>query len=164
MCEKQNFEESRTFIRPHLLKGKSSQDVRNHKAHRDSKDQLVRRRRSNTRGFLRKCQPPTCQGLPVATQTGAEGRSIGQEKDGKHREDTYGKHQADHHVGKTGAQGVKRRREVSSATCGGKKQWCLGSEEPIIPSHAWQNDVKGMVDNTWQISQLSHSVSRSFRA
>ena len=25
---------------------------------------------------------------------------------------------------------------------GGKRQWCLGSEEPIVPSHAWQNDGK----------------------
>ena len=47
----------------------------------------------------------------------------------------------------------------SSATCGGKRQWCLGSEEPIVPSHAWQNDVKASVDNTWQISPLCHMLS-----
>ena len=35
----------------------------------------MRRRRSNTRGFLRKCQRPACQRVLVATQTGAEGRS-----------------------------------------------------------------------------------------
>ena len=29
----------------------------------------------------------------------------------------------------------------SSATCGGKRLWCLRSEEHIIPSHAWQNEV-----------------------
>ena len=67
MCEKHNYEGSRTFIRPLLLKGHSSQAVRNHKAHCDSKEQMGRRSRSNTRGFLRKCQPPACQGFPVVT-------------------------------------------------------------------------------------------------
>ena len=67
MCEKQNYEGSRTFIRPLLLKGHSSQAVRTHKAHCGSKEQLRRRRRSNTHGFLRRCQPPACQGIPVAT-------------------------------------------------------------------------------------------------
>ena len=46
----------------------------------------------------------------------------------------------------------------SSATCGGKKQGCLGSEEPIVPSYVWQNDVKASVDNTWQISPLCHML------
>ena len=63
------------------------------------------------------------------------------------------KHQAGNRVGKTGARGGKRRRTVrSSATCGGKMQWCLGSEEPIVPPHAWQNDV------TWQISPFRHML------
>ena len=64
-----------------------------------------------------------------------------------------GKHQADYRVGKTGGRGGKRRKTVqSSATCGDRRQWCLGSEKPIVPSHAWQNNVKASVDNTWQIS------------
>ena len=42
----------------------------------------------------------------------------------------------------------------SSATCGGQRQWCLGSFEHIVPSHTWQNDVKASVNNAWQISPL----------
>ena len=37
-------------------------------------------------------------------------------------------------------------------------QRCLGSEEPIVPSHAWQNDVKASVNNTWQISPFCHML------
>ena len=61
---------------------------------------------------------------------------------------------------------MKERQFVrSSATCGGKRQWCLGSEEPIDPSHAWQNDVKASMDSSWQISPiLPHAVCRSCRA
>ena len=46
----------------------------------------------------------------------------------------------------------KKKTVQSSATCGGKRQWCLGSFERIVPSHAWQNDVKATVNNAWQIS------------
>ena len=130
MCQKPNYEGSRTVTRPHLLKGHSSQAVRNQKAHRDSKEQMGRRSRSNTRGFLRKCQPSACQGSPVRRlprgQTGAhEGNAVC-----------------------TVFRNVWRLKAM-----------CLGSEEPIIPSHAWQNDVKALVDNTWQISPLCHMLS-----
>ena len=45
----------------------------------DSKEQLKRRRRNNSRGFLHKCQPPACQGSPVAT-TDRSGRTQCQAK------------------------------------------------------------------------------------
>jgi len=41
---------------------------------------------------------------------------------------------------------------VDSMTRMKKSAWYLGSEEPVIPSYAWLNDVKSLVDNTWQIS------------
>ena len=87
--KKQNYEASRTFMCPFHLKGHSSQAVRHHKARCDSKEQMGRRGRSITRGFLRKCQPPACEGVPVATKD-KSGRT-------QHRED-YG-------VGKTGTRG-----------------------------------------------------------
>ena len=67
-----------------------------------------------------------------------------------------GKHQADNRVGKTGAPEGKTVQ--SSETCGAKMQWYLGSEEPIVPSHAWENDLKASVDNTWQISPFRHML------
>ena len=42
--------------------------------------------------------------------------------------------------------------------CGGKRQGCFGSEEPIVPSHTWQNDVEASVDNIWQISPFGHML------
>ena len=68
--------------------------------------------------------------------------AVSGQEDGKRRED-YRVGKQEHMKDKQFAQ--------SSATCGGKRQWCLGSEEPIIPSHAWQNDVKASVNNAWQI-------------
>ena len=113
------------------------------------------RRRSKTRGFLRKCQPSVCQGVPVATQTGAEGRSVRPKKKGNIKQTTAWAKQ----------EHMKEKQLLqSSATCGGKRQWCLGSEEPKIPSHAWQNDVKASVDNTWQSSIPPHAVSMGCRA
>ena len=66
VCEKQIYKGSRTFVSPHRLKRPSSQAVRSHQAHRGSKGQSRRRRRSNTHGFMHKCQPPACQGITVA--------------------------------------------------------------------------------------------------
>ena len=37
-------------------------------------------------------------------------------------------------------------------------EWCLGNEKLIVPSHAWQNDVKVSVNNTWQISPCRHML------
>ena len=78
-------EEKQDTIRPLLLKRNSSQAVRPHKAHRSSKERM--RRRSITRGFLRKCQPPACQGVPVAT-TDRSGRTQYQAKKTGHIEKT----------------------------------------------------------------------------
>ena len=50
----------------------------------------------------------------------------------------------------------EKKSSSVTATCVSKRQCCLGSEEPIDPSHAWQNDVKASVDNTWQISPFRH--------
>ena len=139
--EKQNYEESRTFVRPHLLKRNPSQAVRTHKAHRGSKNKNEKTKKK--------------QHARLPAQVPAS--SVSKNPGGNHRQERKdavsgqedGKHQADYRVGKTGARGVKRRRTVQSpATCGGKRQLCLGSEERFVASHAWQNDVKASVDNT----------------
>ena len=67
-CEKQNRRRKLDTISSHHLKRNSSQAARTHAAHRNSKGQMVKRRRSITRGFLPKCQPPACQRVPVATK------------------------------------------------------------------------------------------------
>ena len=54
---------------------------------------MRRQRRSNTRGFLRKCQPPACQGVPVATTDRNVKDAVPGPEDGKH--------QADYRVGDT---------------------------------------------------------------
>ena len=46
-----------------------------------------------------------------------------------------------------GTRRNKKKTVQSSATCGGKRQWCLGSFEHIVPSHAWQDDVEVSVNN-----------------
>ena len=67
-----------------------------------------------------------------------------------------GKHREDYRVGK---QELKERKTVQfSATSGGKRQWCLGGEEPIVQSYVWQNDVKASVNKNWQVSQLCHML------
>ena len=138
-------EEKLDTIHPHLLKRNSSQAVRPHKAHRNSKGQMVRRRRSITRGFLRKCQPPACQGNPVAI-TDRSGRTQCQAKKTGNIEKLPRR--------QTWAQQGKTAE--FSATFGGKRQWCLGSFEHIVPSHAWQNDIKASVNIAWQISPFCH--------
>ena len=42
--------------------------------------------------------------------------------------------------------------------CGGKRQKCLRSLEHVVPSHAWQNDVKASVNNAWQIWPFCHML------
>ena len=77
-----------------------------------------------------------------------------------------GKPQADYCVGKTGARGIKRRRTVqSSATCAGKRRWCLGSEEPhcSIMRLAKRREGPGG-QRLADFAILPHAVSRSFRA
>ena len=53
-----------------------------------------------------------------------------------------------------------REKEVqtvpSFASCGGKRQWCLGRSEHIVPVRLARNDVKASVNNTWQISPFCH--------
>ena len=114
---------------------------------------MRRQRRSNTRGFLHKCQPPACQGVPVATTDRSVKDAVPGPEDGKH--------QADYRQIRSTRS--KKRTEQFSATYGGKRQWSHGSEEPIVPSHAWQNDVKASVNRTWQMSPLCHMLLlRSF--
>ena len=124
--------------------GNSSQAVRTHKAQLSSKEQMGRRR-STTRGFLRKCQPPACQGKPGGNNRQERKDAVSGQQDGKHREDY-----------REGKHGHKRRTKKKNSAVlqkgGGKKQWCLGKSEHIVPSHAWQNDVKASVNNAWQIS------------
>ena len=101
--------------------------------------------------------------VPASSVSKSPGGNERQERKDAVTGQNDGKHQADNRVGKTGARGGKRRRTVqSSATCGGKRQWCLGSFEPIVPSHAWQNDVRASLDNTWQIPP--HAATSGFRA
>ena len=59
----------------------------------------------------------------------------------------------------------RKVRVRSSATCGGKRQWCLGSEEPIVPSHAWQKRREGLgKERLADLATLPHAGSRGFRA
>ena len=75
--------------------------------------------------------------------------AVSGQEDGKHRED--------YRVGKQ--KHLKEKTVQTSATCGGKRQWCLGSLEPIVSSYVWQHDVKASVNNTWQISPFCHMLS-----
>ena len=150
MCGKPKLRRKQDFIRPHLLKRNSSQAVRTHKAHRGSKNNGKTKKKQHAR------IPAQVPASSVTRNPGGNNRqewkdAVSGQKDGTH--------QADNRVCKTGARGGKRRTTVrSSAMCGGKRQWCLGSEEPIVPSHAWQNDVKASVGGTWQISPFRHML------
>ena len=77
-----------------------------------------------------------------------------------------GKHQADYRVGTTGATGVKRRRTVqTSVTCGDKRQWCLGSEDPFVTSHPWKKRREGLGgQHLADFAILPHAVCRCCRA
>ena len=60
------------------------------------------------------------------------------------------KHREDYREGKQKHMKEKQCRLPQRTVA--KRQWCLGSLEPIVPSYVWQNDVKDSVNNTWQIS------------
>ena len=112
--------------------------------HRRPKGQERRRRRSTTRGFLRKCQPPAWQRFSGDVERHERQGAVSSQRDGKTRE-------------------VKTVQ--SSTTCGSKRQWCLGRVQHIALSYAWQNDVKTSVYKAWQISPICRiASSRGLRA
>ena len=95
--------------------------------------------------------------MPASSVSRNPGGNNRQERNDAVSGQADGNHREDYRVGKQ--EHMRERQFVQlSATCGGKRQWCLGSEEPMIPSHAWQNDVKSSMDNTWQISPLCHML------
>ena len=120
------------------------------------KEQMRRQRRSNTRCFLRKCQPPACQRVPVATTDRSVKDAVPGPEDGKN--------QADYRVGKTCTRSKKKKRTVFRNVWR-QKQWCLGSEEPIVPSRAWQNDVNEGLggQHLADFAIPPHAVCGSFR-
>ena len=118
MCEEQN-----DLIRPHLLQRSSSQAVRTHKAHRGSK-RTMRRLRKRTHARLPAQMPAS--GVSKRSrwqqQTGAEGRN-------GNIKQTVARARQEHEEEKRGRQyGLPQR-------VGAKKPWCLGSEEPNVPSY-----------------------------
>ena len=130
MREKQIYEETVPHTSTFLFKRNSSHVARTHKAHRGSKEQWEATKKQHAR-------------LPAPVPASSVSRSLGgnnrQERKDAVSGQEDGKHQADYRVGKTGARGVKRRRTVhTSATCGDKRQSCLGSEDPFVTSHAWK--------------------------
>ena len=73
MCEKQFNEGCRTFIFQHRVKDlprKLSETTR-HKSSRAGTNREDAEK-ENTHGFLHNCQPPACQGIPVATTDRSE--------------------------------------------------------------------------------------------
>ena len=64
---------------------------------------------------------------------------------------------ADNRVGKTGAHEGKKSADLRNVRR--QRQWCLGSEEPIVPSHAWQNDVKASVGLGGPPGRFLHSAT-----
>ena len=104
-------------------------------AHRSSKGTRWKAKKKNTRGFLRKCQPPARQRFPGGNQ-GQERRAQCQAK-------------------KTGTSrrlsrrqpGVKEGNKNSAVlrNVWRQRHWCLGRSKYIALSYAWQNDVKASV-------------------
>ena len=81
-------------------------------------------------------------------QTEAKGRSVRPRRRETTSRQTRGQNKS--------TRSKEKKNSADLATCGDKRQWCLGSEEPFVASHAWKNDVKASVDNTWQISPFCH--------
>ena len=131
-------------MRPHLFLRNSSHVVRTHEAYRGSKEQREDEEEAT--------RAASCANVSLQRVKESRWQHRQERKDAVSGQ-TDGKHQADNRV--TGARGGKKEEDstVFRNTCGGKRQWCLGSEEPTVPSHAWQHDVKASVDNTWQISR-----------
>ena len=145
-------EEKQDTTRPHLLKRNSSPAFRPRKAHRSSKERMGRQRRSITRGFLRKCQLPACQGVPVAT-TDRSGRTQCQAKKTGNIEQTT----ANANMGtrnKKKQYSLPQRVEAKSNGASGVLRTLL---------HRTQDDVEVSVNNARQISPFyPHAVSGAF--
>ena len=95
-----------------------------HKEHDGSKEQVGRRRRSNTRGFLRKCQPPACQRVPVAT-TDRSGRTQCQDKKTRNIKQTTA-------WANRSTRRKKKKIVQTTATCGDKGNGALGVKSPLF--------------------------------
>ena len=78
----------------------------------------------------------------VSRSPGGSGRTQCQAKKTGNIKQTVARARQEHEEEKGGGQyGLPQR-------VGAKRPWCLGSEEPSVPSYAGQNDVKASVDNT----------------
>ena len=75
------------------------------------------RRRRTTHGFLRKCQPPACQGIPVAERKDA----VSGLKDGNHRADNAWARQQD--------------RTTRRSLAFGRKPQCVAKQHESTGSH-----------------------------
>ena len=96
-------------------------------------NQARRKRRKITHGFLLKCQPPACQGTPVAT-TDRSGRS-------------------QCHSCKMGNIEHTKRGQDS-------KKKNQGEEQPFKENqNAWHSNVKTPADTTWQFSPLCQQLN-----
>ena len=72
-CEKQFNDECRTFVYQHRMKRHFTWASRNHRAHVTTcRTNREDREKEHTHGFLHNCQPPACQGIPVATRDRSE--------------------------------------------------------------------------------------------
>ena len=94
--------------------------------------------------------------LPAQVPASSVSKSPGGNKGQERKDAVPGQ---DNREGNRGHKGKKKRKTVqSSITCRSKRQWRLGSFEHVVPSHAWQNDVKASVNNAWQISPFCHML------
>ena len=123
MCEKQNYEGSRIHTST-SLEGTLLASCQNHKAHCDSKEQMGRRSRSNTRGFLRKCQPPACQGIPGGNNRQERNDAVSGQEDGKRREDYCG--------GQDRSTKMTEGGYVLPQRAGAKGKGALGVKSPLF--------------------------------
>ena len=149
MCEKRTGEEKQDTSRPQPLKRNSSQADRN--SHGTSQ---LKRTNGKTKKKHHARLPAQVPASSVSRNPGGNNRqerkdAVSGQEDGKHREDyREGKHE----------NGYKREKEKYSLPqrVEAKGNGAVGSFEHIDPSHAWQNDVKASVNNTWHISPFCH--------
>ena len=138
-------EEKQDTIRSHPLKRNSSQAVRTHTAHLSSTRTNVETKKKHHARLPAQVPASSVSKNPGGNSTLERKDAVSGQEDGKHREDTREgnrRHKRD--------LNRKRKTVQSSATC--------GSFEHVVPSHAWQNDVKSSVNNAWQISPFCHML------
>ena len=146
MCEKQNYEENRTsYVRissreiPRKLSELTRHIVVQKNKWKDEEE--ATRAASCASASLQRVKESRWQ-----QQTGAEGRSVRPRR----REASSRLPR----VQNKSTRNEKKRADLHNMC----RYGAVGMKTPLF-SHAWQNDVKASVNNTWQISPFCHMLS-----